>query len=156
MSVEVRVSGGDRLRRELRAREARLNTPDPAWREVGRYMAREVRKQFATKGAHFGTPWKPLAPSTIAAKRRGGWPRQPLVRTGQLKRDFTSSPLDIERYEGSSAVFGASSDVAGWQQRGTKRNGRQHIPARIILKLTPQMRQDVKDILDRHINGRLD
>lgn len=155
MSVEVRVSGGGALRRELIRRERRIEQPDPAWREVGRYLAREVRKQFTTKGAHFGTPWKPLARSTIAEKRRNGWPRSPLVRTGQLKRDFTSSPLDIERYEGKSAVFGASSDVAGWQQYGTKRNGRRHIPARIILKLTPQMRQDVKDILDRHINGRL-
>lgn len=156
MSVEVRVTGGDKLRRELRRREQNIKQPDPAWRAVGRYLAREVRKQFSTKGAHFGTPWKPLAPSTVAAKRRGGWPRQPLVRTGQLKRDFTSSPLDIERYEGSTAVFGASSDVAGWQQYGTKRNGRTHIPARIILKITPTMRREIRDILDQHINGGRD
>lgn len=153
MTVEVRAVGFGRLRRELLRREANIKRPDPAWRDVGKYIAREVRKQFTTKGAHFGTPWKPLAPSTIAEKKRQGWPRQPLVRTGAMKREFTGSPLDIERYQGNVATFGASSDIAGYQHFGTKRNGRTHIPARVILKMTPQMRRDIKNILERHING---
>lgn len=148
MSVEVRVTGVGALSRELRRRQANLEAPNPAWSEVSRHIAREVRKQFTTRGAHFGTPWAPLAPATIAAKIRGGWPRQPLVRTGKLKRDFTSSPLDIEDFRGNVAVFGASSDVAGYQHYGTRT-----IPARVILKVTPQLRQEIRNILERHING---
>lgn len=155
MSVEVRVtSGASRQIRQLRAMQRRAHDPLPAWRKVGRYMAREIAKQFRTRGARFSTPWRPLAPSTIAEKRRLGYPRTPLVRTGALKREFTGRPLDIERYMGNVAFFGSNNPIAAYQHFGTRRNGRRHIPARPILKVTPDMRREVRQIFQDYIMGR--
>lgn len=32
---------------------------------------REIDKQFRTEGVNFGTPWEPLAPSTLRQRRKG-------------------------------------------------------------------------------------
>ena len=131
----------------------RVQVPDRAWKRVGIYMSREMHKQFSTRGANFGTPWAPLAESTKRQKRRLGFTPAPLVRTGRLKRGFTQRPMDIYETRGMIAKFGSSYPIAAYQHFGTRRNGRQHIPARKILKATPKMRNDVRDILEKYIRG---
>ena len=151
MSVEIVVSGGTgRARDRLRTIKARANYPDAAWRAVGRYMAREVDKQFITRGANFGTPWKPLASSTIMQKRMAGFPAQPLVRTGGMKRGFLY-PAIVKNAKGSTASFGSGDIIATYQHMGTSLNGKPHIPARKIMKVTPKMRKDVRRILARYL-----
>jgi len=151
MSVQIKVTK-DATSAKARIHEIKIRTeyPDRAWQAVGRYMAREVDKQFVTRGANFGTPWKPLATSTLIQKRKAGFTAQPLVRTGAMKRGFMY-PAIIKNARGSSATFGGGGKVAGYQHFGTKRNGRQHIPARKILKVTPAMRREVKTILARYV-----
>lgn len=130
----------------------RVQYPKRAWEAVGRYMAREVNKQFMTKGANFGTPWKPLAASTVMQKRKAGYPLQPLVRTGDMKRTF-AYPRINQNVRGSMAVFGSDDAIALFQHGGTKMNGKRHIPKRPILKVTPKMTRDVKKILEGYIKG---
>jgi phage gpG-like protein len=62
--------------------------------------------------------------------------------------------MDIEVYRKQSATYGSSLDKAVWQQKGTKRNGRPHIPPRPILEVGPQQRKEVADIIRKHIAGR--
>lgn len=151
MSVEIKVTGNrGAAKRKLREIKIRAEFPDRAWQAVGRYLAREVDKQFLTRGGNFGTPWKPLATSTIIQKRRLGYTPQPLVRTGQMKRGFLY-PAVVKDARGSTASFGSDSDIASYQHHGTKRGGRQHIPPRKILQVTPKMRKDVRDILANYI-----
>lgn len=152
--VVIVHDGTKDLKRRLRGIERRIQNPERAWKSVGAYVSKSVRQQWTTRGGRMGTPWAPLAPSTVADKKRNGWPRTPLVRTGDMRRGFTGRPMDIERITGQTAVFGSSSKVAGWQHRGTTRHGRPHIPARPILKLTPDMRKDIADIMKKHIVGR--
>lgn len=121
--------------------------------KVGAVVARHIRRQFTTKGAHFGTPWKPLAKSTLKEKARKGFPKSPLVRTGQMKAGVTKQPLDIEWFTNSSAHLGTDRKKAVWQHYGTHRNGRRHIPPRPILKLTPDLKQDIVDVLRRQALG---
>ena len=151
MSAQIVVTGrtGEASNR-LRAIKVRVDYPDAAWRAVGRYMAREVDKQFITRGANFGTVWKPLAASTIMQKRMAGYPAQPLVRTGKMKRGFLY-PAIIKNAKGSTASFGSSDLIATYQHMGTTMNGRRHIPARKIIRVTPKMRKDVRRILARYI-----
>lgn len=152
--VTVLVNRAEGAKGRLRTLRKNVNTPQPAWREVGRYINGEVREQFRTNGAHFGTPWKPLALSTIMDKVRKGFTKAPLVRTGDLKREFTSRPLDTEIYYGKTARFGSSSDIAKWQHFGTKLKGRRHIPPRKILVSTPKLRRDIRRIVEKHVKGR--
>lgn len=151
MSVDIVITGNrGAAKRKLREIKVRAEYPDRAWQAVGRYLAREVDKQFLTRGGNFGTPWKPLATSTIIQKRRQGYMGQPLVRTGAMKRGFLY-PAIVKDARGSTASFGSDSDIASYQHHGTKMNGRQHIPARKIMKVTPKMRHDVRDILSNYI-----
>ena len=153
MSVKVEVNGGHWDIKRLERAKSRTKNPERAWRDVAKYMGREVNKQFRTRGANFGTPWKPLAPSTIAQKVAAGWPRQPLVRSGKLKREFTGKPMQLQKFTGKMATFGSTSDVALWQHKGTKRNGRRHIPPRTIIRRTPKMQRDVREIVRKHVIG---
>src|SRR5215211_7546323 len=45
---------------------------------------------FATQGAVIGHKCKRLSPYTVAQKARSGYPTDILVRTGKMKRSFTS------------------------------------------------------------------
>jgi phage gpG-like protein len=136
----------------------------PAWRKIGSYLSRKVRRQFATRGAEFGTPWAPLKPATRKQKQRLGYPRNPLVRTRELKDSFTGRPMNIERYSAQSATWGSGLAKAGWQHRGTRvRNvafwgrpaGTRIIPPRPILVVTPQMQDEMGEIVNDYIAGNL-
>ncbi|UVF61449.1 hypothetical protein SEA_DALANDE_36 [Gordonia phage DalanDe] len=153
MSVTITVGDTKPAQRKFERMKRRVQVPDRAWKRVGIYLSREVNRQFSTRGAQFGTPWKPLAISTKIEKRRLGFTPAPLVRTGRLKRGFTSRPMDIYETRGAVAKFGSSYKIAAYQHHGTRRNGRQHIPARPILKVTPVMRREIRDILERYIVG---
>lgn len=145
------VNGGKATIAKLQAMKGRTKRVDPAWREVGSHISKQIKNQFRTRGATFGTPWKPLAPSTVLEKKRKGYPRQPLVRTGKMKRLVTGRPLEVERYAGQVATFGTKSKIALFQHGGTKRNGKRHIPARPIMKMTPKLRREIRDILKKHV-----
>lgn len=152
----IKVTGTDEIARNFRYLGAAALDVTPAWPSVGLYLSRQVRAQFRTDGAHLGRrKWKRLAPSTIADKKRQGYdtPR-PLVRTGALRRAFTSRPMQIEIYKGNSARFGVKSNIALWQQKGTRRGGKRHISPRPILVATRKVRADVKDIIHKDLMTR--
>lgn len=154
MSLHYDHKAGKRVSAQLRNLAARAEDVTPAWPKVGAYLSRQVRRQFATRGKHMGTPWKPLAKSTMKQKRRLGLPRVPLVRSGAMKASFIGRPMDIEKYEKTKATFGSSLKTALWQQEGTERHGKRHIPPRPVLKMTPEIKQGARDIIKKHIIGR--
>jgi phage gpG-like protein len=41
--------------------------------------------------------------------------------------------------------------TAIWQQNGTYRNGKRHIPPRPIQKLNPATKKEIKDMVIKHI-----
>lgn len=67
--------------------------------------------------------WEPLAHSTVMDRIRKGYtPFDPLLRTGEMR---DSIAVDVT---GQTAVIGSDSDIAVWQELGTK-----HIPPRPFL-----------------------
>jgi phage gpG-like protein len=156
MGLKYDHAAGRRIVHNIRAMANRAEDLTPAWPKVGRYFSRQIRRQWSTRGKHFGTPWKPLARRTRLEKTRLGFGRIPLVRTGKLRESFIGRPMDIETetYKPQSATFGSGLSKAVWQQKGTHRNGKQHIPPRPILKIGPEQSAEVADILRRHIMGR--
>lgn len=121
--------------------------------KVGNVVQRHIRKQFATKGAWMGTPWKPLAKSTIKQKRELGFGNRILVRTGDMKAGLTKSPMNIEWYTNTTGVYGSAEQRAIWQHFGTRRNGRRHIPPRTLLKVTPLLKADIIALLRKQSLG---
>jgi phage gpG-like protein len=130
------------------------NVTPSAWKNVGSYLSAAERKQFATEGAYMGTPWLPLAPSTIISKaRRGFGNRKILVETGAMRQGFTGRPMLVETYAGKTAIFGSDSQIARWQHFGTHRDGNRHIPPRTIMKVTPQISSGVCEIIAAYVLG---
>ena len=132
-----------KIAKELRSMDRRVDNLIPIWPRVGNMLARNSRRQFSTRGAFLGKPWKPLKAKTMEEKARHGFGRQPLVRSGGLKASFTGRPMGIEHYTPKSAKFGSDLNVAGWQQGGTFRNGKRAIPPRVILHMR---REDYKEL----------
>jgi phage gpG-like protein len=145
---------GRRVAKRVRSIAGRAEDVTPAWPKVGAYLSRQVRRQFATRGKHFGTPWKPLKKQTRLQKTKLGFPRIPLVRTGDLRKSFIGRPMNIEIKRPQSAVFGSSLNKAVWQQFGTKRGGRPAIPPRPMLRITPVQSKEVGDIIRKFVMDR--
>lgn len=150
----VRVTGVRQARLRVKAIKKRAGDVSGAWPSVGAYLSRVATRQFTTEGAFLGRPWAPLKPEYRLWKIRSGYSRKILVRTGGLRNEFTKRPMQLEVYTGNSATFGSTSELSVWHHRGTKRDGKQHIPARPILYVTPTVSKDVRDILAKRIIGR--
>lgn len=140
-----------RVARTIRTMDRRADNMIPVWRQIGSYIARNNRKQFTTRGRHYGTPWKPLSPRTLADKLRRGYGRAPLVRTGDLKRDFVGRPMGVEVYTPKKATYGSNKQLAVWQQYGTRRNGKRHIPPRVIMRITKDLRAEIHRRIQAHV-----
>lgn len=133
MSVNVEIFGYNEWLRDLGAMRRRAANMAPIWPKVGRKVRDAFRQQFAGEGARFGDKWSPLRPNYALWKRRRGYKGGILVRQGDMRKGFISSPMDIERYSGSKAEFGSSSKIAQYHQDGTRRG----LPPRPIV--TDQM-----------------
>lgn len=145
----------NRVKRQMNGIAKRSANVSPVWPRVGSFLSAAERRQFATEGSYLGTPWQPLKASTLASKsRRGFGGRKILVETGAMRGTFTGRPMAVEVYGGSSAIFGSNSQVAKWQHFGTHRNGRQAIPPRTIMKVTPVLVSGVADIVAAYILGK--
>lgn len=135
------------IARDIRTMDRRADNLEPVWRKAGSRIARETRRQFATRGAYHGTKWKPLKMKTMKEKLRLGLGRAPLVRSGALKSSFTSRPMGIELYGPHQATFGSNLQTAVWQQEGTFRNGKRAIPPRLILRVSRELRGDIRKMV---------
>jgi hypothetical protein len=140
-----------KVARELKKMDARADNLLPVWRKMGSGIARDNRRAFATRGTSVGAKWKPLAKSTVKQKAAMGFPRASLRRSGDLYRSFTGRPMGIEIYEAHAAHYGSPLMTAVWQQRGTFRNGKRHIPPRLIQKLSDERRAEYRQLIVRYV-----
>lgn len=151
VSMLVAAKEMKKIARDIRKIERAGLNMKMVWRRAGSWIARDNRRQFATKGSFQGTPWKPLAASTLRQKLRSGGRRQMLRRSDELFRSFTGRPMGIEDIQQHEAHFGSPLMKAIWHQNGTHRNGKQHIPARPIQKLNNGTRQDIIEAVVKHV-----
>jgi len=159
MKSGASITGTKEVVVRLQRIRGRAEHPRRVWSAVGRLVSREVRKQFATEGANFGTPWKPLKPEYRAWKSREYPGRGILVASGSLRSGFTSRPMDIERISDKEGVYGSSSPLAVFHQFGTHshQTGEQILPPRPILRVTRKLSKSVAETIARYImDGRLE
>ena len=94
--------------------QAALADNSPALGEVSDDLREMIAEQFATEGRAGGTPWAPLAPSTL---------RGSLVEAG--------APGHVEELDAQSLLFGSSLPYAIFHQTGTGIGfGQMKFPAR--------------------------
>ena len=116
--------------RALENFQASLADNSEALAAVADDLRRMIAEQFATEGAAAGTPWAPLAPSTLRKSRRT---RSGILNlTGALLGSLTDpgAPGHVEQIDSGQLLFGSGLPYAGFHQTGTRR-----MPARPIIVL---------------------
>lgn len=105
-------------------------------------------EQFESEGAEFGTPWEPLADSTIRQKARMGAadPAQPLVMTGALVGSLQGGPGGVRDVGPDQAEWGTHDENAMWHH-GRRRSGGNSTPRRPIFELDEARRRWVMRVL---------
>ncbi len=128
--IEISINS-DAVDRSLDSLQASLEDESCALRTIGDDLREMIAQQFATEGAAGGTPWAPLAPSTLRKKRdsRSGI----LDVTGALLASLVDAGAagHVEESDGQQLIFGTALPYALFHQTGTRR-----LPARPIIALT--------------------
>lgn len=97
--------------------QAALLDLEPLWELVKPVAASVEEDQFSSQGQG---AWPGLAESTIARKEAGGWPADPLVRTGDLRASLVD-PGRAADAGPRSMTYGTNVDYALFHQEGTSR-----------------------------------
>jgi hypothetical protein len=127
MRIDFNFEGFEEVRARLQAMRERSGNLVPAWEAFATWWSRENREHWQTRGARWDTTWAPLSPYTLREKARLGYPLDPLVRTGALRRDLTLRPLALESFSQRSMALGTRREYAKFHQRGTSRMPRRRI-----------------------------
>lgn len=121
----------------------RTRNYSPAWEKVGIQAERSTGMNFRASGRP--TKWAPLAPKTLASRRKRGKGGKILQDNGLLKASVTSN-ASIKRISAQRIEFGTNLSYASVQQNGTAR-----IPARPFLMWQDTDLQIAKRIFLDHL-----
>lgn len=112
LTIHVNIDGGLKKLRTL----VRQIAPAQLLTLIGMRQLKWINDNFRAQGLE--TPWKPLSPNTIAARRqgkgRGG--AQALMNTGRLRQSFVAYGV---RVGGSAVTVGTADTRAPYHQYGT-------------------------------------
>lgn len=152
MKIAVDVLGDVVIeRRFMRTAENAADLSDPFDVILDRFED-WTGEQFKSSGGEFGTPWEPLADSTIAQKEREGVPEpaQALVRTGALALSLQGGPGGVRDVGPSEAAWGTRNPNAMWHH-GRRRSASNPVPRRPIFEPDEAKRLWIMGVLQRAI-----
>lgn len=146
LELTFSIEGETQLLRRLKGAESDLRNWEPEFNKTGKLLLKTFRENFDSQGRTLGVTWPPLAPSTVAEKRRLGYPLTPLVRTGKMRRGFraNSSKRDV--------VIRNVQDYFVYHQ---SRQPRKKIPRRVMMKLDAKRKQLIIKIFQKSIESQL-
>lgn len=139
IALSWEIEGTKQLSRTLTGIGKGIKDWTPAFKESADSLAKIFSNEvFRTKGAEIGEKWKPLKPSYLAAKRAAGYPADPLVRTGEMQRNFkTLFKPDYGQVWNATAYF-------KYHQSDKPRSS--NLPRRVMMKLGENQKQLVVKI----------
>jgi len=137
----------------LQGRLAKMEDMRPFLRAAGEHFMFEIGERFETETAPDGTPWAPLAPSTVAnrARKRGVSELGILRETGRMRGTLAYAVTENAVSVGFNAVIdGTNIQSAALHHHGANagRNGASKIPPRPILGMTPDDGQILSDMAE--------
>lgn len=116
----------------------------PAMDEIGRTVVDHTQLRFERGRAPDGTPWRP----SLRAAAEGG---VTLIDSGQLRSSITHTAGRTQVEIGTTKIYGAIHQFGGQTGRGHKTT----IRARPYLGLDDSDREDIPDIVIRHLQAGL-
>lgn len=132
----------DNINKMMRELESTIKDLSPPLKQFGNYYEKETEQQFKQEVDPDGIPWAALAPSTLAEKRRLGYPDTILTRTGKMRRSL--------KIRVSDRAFEVTVDFpAQFHQRGTSK-----MPQRRILGMSRDRRRKLRDEVRVYVRKR--
>jgi phage virion morphogenesis protein len=156
----ISLSGDKEAIKRLSVLTAKAANLRPAMQSIGEYMLRQTRGRFDSSTAPNGSPWAPLAKSTITAKARSQNPkyRRQQVKRGRLVKRTRANPADILKdafllrdtiayqVEIDSVAIGTPQRYGVFHQLGTKR-----MRARVFLGVSGADRVEIQAIVGDYL-----
>lgn len=120
----------------------------PALAQIADDFREMMARQFASQGSAEGTPWAPLAPSTLRRRRTSP---SILYATGALLRSLTEPGAagHVEELEDQSLTLGSGLPYALYHQTGTRR-----LPARPLIVLSGTRAERWTEIVRRGLEEK--
>jgi phage gpG-like protein len=137
------IEGDRQVDKTLAAYADRVSDLTPAWNGVDQAFRAIVREQFASEGAHGGTPWPALAARTQRDRQRHGFPpaHPILFRTGRLERSLTDLSADtISLHSARRYAIGSAVEYFPYHQ---SRKPRARLPRRAPIEFTADDRYEL-------------
>lgn len=138
--------GGPEVRQSLARARAAAGDLRPLMDQISASLAAQTEDAFEReRDPETGEAWARLAPATIEQREeRGYWPGLILQRTGQMADSIVADA------GADFASLAIDAPYAFWHQVGTDR-----MPARPILGISDALAEDILDLTEAHIAGRL-
>jgi phage gpG-like protein len=162
MGLRLDIKGVKELDAQLEDLQVKIGDYEPLWDALSDVMAEHEAEWFATEGE--GT-WPPLSPATLADKARGGYPPDPLIRTGRLLESLTDPESAAEVSQGRTTLgtftkktfsWGSDEPTAEYHQEGREPGpGYPGMPARPVIVLTPALRTRIDDAAEEFVRDRV-
>lgn len=120
----------------------------PVWKNLADLLRNVSKRQFSSEGQYASGGWAPLAPSTLAAKKRQGLSSKILHATLALKNSLTQKSSSDQQLiiTPLQLVFGSLVEYAGFHQHGTST-----MPRRPPLDLREATRREFVRRIQRYI-----
>jgi phage virion morphogenesis protein len=158
-SFRISLSGDKEAIKRLSALTAKAANLRPAMQSIGEYMLRQTRGRFDSSTAPGGSPWAPLAASTIAAKtksrdrkqKRGAKRLYKRTRANPgdiLKDTFLLRDTITYQVEGDQVAIGTPQRYGVFHQLGTKR-----MRARVFLGVSVADRVEIQAIIRDYLSN---
>lgn len=138
MKLSWSIEGQEQLVRNLTNVGKGIKDWAPAFKEAADKLKKVFSDDvFKTRGAIINEKWDPLKPRYLAQKVKGGFPSDPLVKTGKMKEDFQSIvKTDMAEIWNATQYF-------KYHQSSAPRS---KLPRRVMMKLAENQKQIVVKI----------
>lgn len=125
-SMTFKMEGLSGIQSTLDKMLGTLRNAAPAFHRIDKHVSLMFRRQFASEGRFGGTPWKPLAPSTIRARQKPGRGRGGILRDSNTLWSSLvhTGPESIRLIEPDRYTRGTTVPYAASHQDGVKRTRR--------------------------------
>ncbi|WP_028468425.1 phage virion morphogenesis protein [Neptunomonas japonica] len=130
---------------------ANVSDTQPAMIEIAEYLHERTRDHFDNQQDPDGTPWAPLAPSTLKAKQRKGVPVDKILHGQHLHLRDTIFPFWSNNEAGVSTGPGTEAYAATQQFGADERS----IEARPFLGVNAEDETEVIEIMNQFLTGGL-
>lgn len=153
--IDVQIIGEKAAATKLNLLGAKAENATPAFIAIRALLLAGHARQFQTKGDFLGTPWAPLAPSTLERKAREGQSPEVLNATGALAEALGGGAGKVGTAGKSFARAGVSGKLfqGRFAQAGASGNRYGEEPARPIVGIGLAEGTEAVDILERFIVG---